>query len=82
MPKPGDRFIHARFLADDAKPPYDTDDKYRVHVVTAVRHWRHPAPGFTVIYHTDAKSYDAGNRKGAWSFHSTAMTDHVRKWLP
>ena len=36
QPKTGDRFIHARYLADDASPPYDSEASYAVHVVTRV----------------------------------------------
>ena len=76
-PRTGDRFIHARFLADDAQPPYDSEASYAVHVVTSTR-----ASGDTVIVlHTTAQAWDRGNHRGQWFFKLSAESESVRRWL-
>jgi len=76
-PKTGDRFIHARYLASDARPPYDTDESYAVHVVTSTR-----ASGDTVVVlHTSADAWDAGNHRGQWFFTLDRESESVRRWL-
>jgi hypothetical protein len=76
-PKPGDRFIHARFLADDAKPPYDTDESYREHVVTSTR----KSGDDVIVLHTTAQAWDRGNHCGQWFFKLSAESESVRRWL-
>lgn len=75
--KPGDRFIHKRFLKTGAKPPYEESD-HEVYVVTAVRG---VGAGITV-YHTTAERYDSGRHTGNFNFMLNKQSDHVLKWLP
>lgn len=75
-PRTGDRFIHARYLRDDARPPY-TDASYAEHVVTSVR-----TSGQTVVVmHTSAEAWDAGNHRGQWFFTLDKASGSVRRWL-
>ena len=75
-PKRGDRFIHARYLRDDARPPY-TDGSYAEHVVTSVR-----TSGQTVVVsHISADAWDAGNHRGQWFFTLDKANESVRRWL-
>lgn len=76
-PKRGDRFIHARFLADDAKPPYDSDASYREHVVTSVK----TSGTTTLVFHTTASGWDAGNPRASWFFDLAKVGETVRRWL-
>ena len=76
-PKRGDRFIHARMLADGAEPPYDTDESFRVHVVTSVK----TLGDDTLICHTTAEAWDAGNPLAAWYFKLSDKAKAVRRWL-
>lgn len=76
-PKRADRFIHARYLADGATPPYDSDASYREHVVTSVK-----ATGpVTLVFHTTAQAWDAGNPRASWYFRLDRESEHVRRWL-
>ena len=77
QPKRGDRFIHARMLADGAEPPYDTDEKFRVHVVTAVK----TIGSETIICHTTAEAWDADNKRTAWYFKLSDKSKAIRRWL-
>lgn len=75
-PRPGDRFVHQRFLRNDAKPPY-TEESYDTFVVTATRQ----AGPEVVVYHTRASLYDAGRRRGSWYFSLSKEAESVRRWL-
>jgi hypothetical protein len=71
-PKKGDRFIHLRYLAEGATPPYDTDDKYQVRVVTFVE----TGADYTLVYHA-AENSSRSDRK----FLMSREKESVRRWL-
>lgn len=65
------------FLATHARPPYDTDDKFQICVVTSVK----KAWGEIYVYHTTVKSWNAGKHRAYWSFRMDDAHTNVRKWL-
>lgn len=76
QPKKGDRFIHARYLKPGAKPPYDSDDKFEVRVITRV------TP--TEIYHApeDDPRIAASTYITYWDSPARSWEPHVvRRWL-
>lgn len=75
-PKRGDKFIHARKLYPDAKPPYD-ESSHLVCVVTNVRNY----PAEVVVYFTLREAWDRGDHQGAWTFKLANAGDAVLRWL-
>lgn len=76
-PKPGDRFLHASVLDNQAFAK-GRRDVYAECVVTSVRAW----PDSVTVFYTFADQWDGGVRQGSQRFELDYSEGTVGQWLP